>query len=78
MPLRELYFTGTFRQGAVWVALMRSGRLVHTVKVGDYLGPHLGRVQAVDQDGLDLRELKRDERGLWAEHRLRWRVGVAP
>ena len=77
-PLRELFLTGTFRQGQTWLALLRSGTVVHTLKVGDYLGPDFGRVQAVDQDGLDLRELKRDAQGRWAEQTRRWRVGAAP
>jgi len=78
LALGELFFTGTFRQGSAWVALIRSGRVVHTVKVGDYLGPDWGRVQAVDQDGLDLRELKRNGQGLWSEQLRRWAVGAAP
>lgn len=77
-PLRELFLTGTFRQGQSWVALLRSGAVVHILKVGDYLGPDFGRVQAVDQDGLDLRELKRDAQGQWGEQMRRWRVGAAP
>lgn len=76
--LRELSFTGTFRQGQTWVALVRFGGMVHTVKEGDYLGPDFGRVQAVDQDGLDLRELKRDQQGRWAEQMRRWGVGATP
>ena len=78
LALRELFLTGTFRQGQSWVALLRSGTVIHTLKVGDYLGPDHGRVQAVDQDGLDLRELKRDAQGLWVEQMRRWRVGAAP
>lgn len=78
MPLRELIFTGTLRQGAVWVALMRGRDAVHTIQVGDYLGPELGRVQRIDEDGLDLRELRRDGSGRWAEHLRHWRVGGAP
>ncbi|MEI7783036.1 MAG: pilus assembly protein PilP [Betaproteobacteria bacterium] len=78
LPLRELAFTGTFRQGPTWVALLRSGGAVHTLNVGDYLGPDLGRIQSVDQDGLDLRELKRDVQGRWSEHVRRWQVGAAP
>jgi type IV pilus assembly protein PilO len=78
LALRELSLTGTFRQGQSWVALLRSGTVIHTLKVGDYLGPDHGRVQAVDQDGLDLRELKRDPQGHWTEQTRRWRVGAAP
>ncbi len=75
-PLSELFLTGTFRQGQTWVALLRSGAVVHTLKTGDYLGPDFGRVLAVDQDGLDLRELKRDPQGQWGEQTRRWRVGA--
>ena len=78
MPLRDLVFTGTLRQGPVWLALMRGRDAVHTVKVGDYLGPDLGRVQRIDEDGLELRELRRDGGGPWTEHLRRWRVGGAP
>ncbi len=78
MPLRDLIFAGTLRQGAAWVALMRGRDAVHTVKVGDYLGPDLGRVQQIDEDGLELRELRRDGSGRWSEHLRRWRVGGAP
>lgn len=78
LALRELSLTGTFRQGQTWLALLRSGNVIHTLKVGDYLGPDHGRVRAVDQDGLDLRELKRDAQGHWTEQMRRWRVGAAP
>ena len=78
LPLRDLVFTGTLRQGPVWLALMRGRDAVHTVKVGDYLGPDLGRVQRIDEDGLELRELRRDGGGPWAEYLRRWRVGGAP
>jgi Tfp pilus assembly protein PilP len=76
--LRDLIFAGTLRQGASWLAMMRGRDAVHTVKVGDYLGPDLGRVQQIDEDGLDLRELRRDGSGRWTEHLRRWRVGGAP
>jgi Tfp pilus assembly protein PilP len=78
LPLRDLIFAGTLRQGASWLALIRGRDAVHTVKVGDYLGPDLGRVQRIDEDGLDLRELRRDGSGRWTEHLRRWRVGGAP
>jgi len=78
MALRDLVFTGTLRQGPVWLALMRGRDAVHTVKVGDYLGPDLGRVQRINEDGLELRELRRDGGGHWTEHLRRWRVGGAP
>ncbi len=78
LALRELFLTGTFRQGRVWVALMRAGPLVHTVAVGDYIGPDLGRVQGVDETGLELREIRRDASGRWVEQVRRWPVGGVP
>ena len=76
--LKELLLTGTLRQGQTWFALVRAGTAVHTLGVGDYAGMDLGRVRAVDEEGLELREIRRDESGRWAEHLLRWRVGANP
>lgn len=76
--LKELFLTGTLRQGQAWFALVRAGAVVHALGVNDYVGLDLGRVRAIDEEGLDLREIRRDESGRWAEHLLRWRVGASP
>ncbi len=76
--LRDLFLTGTLRQGLNWFALVRVGGIVHTLRVGDYVGPDLGLVRSVDEEGLDLREIGRDPSGQWVELPRRWRVGVSP
>lgn len=76
--LRDLFLTGTLRQGLNWFALVRVGGIVHTLRVGDYVGPDLGLVRSVDEEGLDLREIVRDPSGQWVELSRRWRVGVNP
>jgi Tfp pilus assembly protein PilP len=76
--LRDLFLTGTLRQGLNWFALVRVGGIVHTLQVGDYVGPDLGLVRSVDEEGLDLREIGRDPSGQWVELPRRWRVGVSP
>jgi len=76
--LRDLFFAGTLRQGPSWLALVRAGGVIHTLRVGDYVGPDLGLVRSVDEEGLELREIGRDATGQWAESLRRWRVGVSP
>jgi Tfp pilus assembly protein PilP len=76
--LRDLFLTGTLRQGKSWLALVRAGGVIHTLRVGEYVGPDLGLVRSVDEEGLDLREIGRDNSGQWVELPRRWRVGVSP
>lgn len=78
LALKDFFLTGTLKQGRVWVALLRAGSAVHTVAVGDYVGPDLGRVQSVDESGLELREIRRDPSGRWVEQVRRWPVGGSP
>lgn len=78
LPLTQFFFAGTLRQGQTWRALMRVGSVVHSVAVGDYLGPDLGRVQSVTETGLELREIRRDASGRWIEQLRRWPVGGSP
>jgi len=77
-PLQELELTGTLRQGDAWVALLRWERMLHTVRVGDTLGPQRGRVQRIAEHGLWLREVVLAEDGRWQERERLWRVGERP
>lgn len=78
LPLKDLTLSGTLRQGAVWMALVRSGAVIHSLAVGDYIGPDLGRVQRVDEAGLELREIRLNPQGQWVEQLRRWPVGGTP
>lgn len=76
--LSAFEFKGTLHQGGQWVALLRLDQRVHAVRTGDYLGPSLGRVRHIEEQGLWLRELVRDASGRWIERERQWRVGQAP
>ena len=78
LAIQELFLTGTLKRDQAWLALMRVGAVVHAVAVGDYIGPDLGRVQAVNETGLELREIRRDPSGRWVEQLRRWPVGGLP
>lgn len=76
--LRDLFLTGTLRQGSLWLALVRAGGVIHTLRQGEYAGQDLGLVRSVDEEGLELREIVRDGNGHWAESLRRWSVGTRP
>lgn len=78
LSLKDLTLSGTLKKGTVWTALVRSGAVIHSLAVGDYIGPDLGRVQQVDEAGLELREIRRNLQGQWVEQSRRWPVGGAP
>lgn len=78
LPLSAYALTGTLRQGSEWLALLQDDRMLHTVRVGDPLGPHAGRVLRIAEHGLWLREIVRDSEGRWSEHERLWRVGEKP
>lgn len=78
LPLSAYALTGTLRQGSEWLALLQDDRMLHTVRVGDSLGPHAGRVLRIAEHGLWLREIVRDSEGRWGEHERLWRVGEKP
>ncbi len=45
------------------------------VGVGSYIGPNFGKVQAIAADHLILRELWRNDQGVWAPRWLKWPLG---
>ncbi len=77
-PLSAFALTGTLRRGGEWLALLQDDRMLHTLRVGDPLGPHAGRVLRIAEHGLWLREIVRDSEGRWSEHERLWRVGEKP
>lgn len=55
--LETLRMTGTIRQGAAHVALVRApDGFVHRVSVGSYLGLNSGRITGIDDAGVTLAE----------------------
>jgi type IV pilus assembly protein PilP len=55
------------------IALLQVDRLLYSVKVGDYIGQNYGRVVAITETELTLREVVQDAAGEWVE-----RMGALP
>lgn len=71
-PLDGLDMVGTLGTGETLVALvMDPGRVVHRVRVGNYLGQSDGRIVAIREDGLEIVELVADGAGGWLERPAR-------
>lgn len=71
-PLDGLDMVGLIGAGESQVALvMDPQRVVHRVRVGQYLGQSDGRIVAIREDGLELVELIPDGSGGWLERPAR-------
>lgn len=71
-PLDGLDMVGLIGEGEAQVGLvMDPQRVVHRVRVGNYLGQSDGRIVAVREDGLELVELIPDGSGGWLERPAR-------
>lgn len=71
-PLDGLDMVGLIGLGENQVALvMDPQRVVHRVRVGNYLGQSDGRIVAIREDGLELVELIPDGSGGWLERPAR-------
>jgi type IV pilus assembly protein PilP len=67
-PLDGLDMVGTLGTGESQLALvMDPSRVVHRVRVGNYLGQSDGRIVAIREDGLEIVELVPDGSGGWLE-----------
>ena len=77
-PLSAYALAGTLERGGEWLALLQGQGMLHTVRVGDPLGPDAGRVLRIAEQGLWLREIVRDSQGRWIEQERVWRVGEQP
>lgn len=65
--LEELQLVGQMQQNGQRVALLRVQQRIHPVRVGQYVGPHAGRVLAIDAQSMTLREVYQDEGGQWQQ-----------
>lgn len=70
-PLDSLRMSGTLgpTDGDVRALVMAPDRVVHRVRVGNYLGQNEGRITAVHPDRIELVELVTDGAGGWLERR---------
>ena len=58
---------GTMQRKDGLVALLKVGTLLYQVRQGQYLGQNYGRVIAISENELRLREIAQDAAGEWIE-----------
>ena len=79
VPLDTLTMVGLLRRGNEWVALVRSGQMVHQVRRGNHMGQNYGRITAISETQITLREIAQDPAGEWVERTttLQLQLGAA-
>ena len=66
-PLDAMVMVGLLDRGGRRVALVRVNGLLYTVRVGNYLGQNYGRITAITDNQIVLREIVQDAAGEWVE-----------
>jgi type IV pilus assembly protein PilP len=66
-PLDQLTFVGTIEQAKANYALIRADNTIHRVKAGNYLGQNFGRIVAINETEVMLKESIQDSEGEWKE-----------
>jgi len=67
-PLDTLNFVGQLeRGGETWAIITSPDSLVHRVKVGNHIGKNFGKITAVMEDRIVIKELVPDGMGGWIE-----------
>lgn len=66
-PLDTMAMVGVLEQGGKRVALLRVNGRLYTVGVGDHLGQNYGRITAISESQITLREIVQDAAGEWVE-----------
>lgn len=65
--LDRLTFVGTLEQAKVNYALIKADNTIHRVKAGNYLGQNFGRIVAINETEVLLKESIQDSEGEWKE-----------
>jgi type IV pilus assembly protein PilP len=66
-PLDAVAMVGSLIKVGQPVALVRVDNLIYQARVGNYLGQNYGRITAVTETSLTLREIVQDATGEWIE-----------
>ena len=66
-PLDTVTMVGSLTKAGQPVALVRVDNLIYQVRVGNYLGQNYGRITAVTEASVVLREIVQDAAGEWTE-----------
>jgi type IV pilus assembly protein PilP len=66
-PLDSMAMVGSVSRGGRPFALLKVDNLLYQVKVGDYLGQNFGKVMAITETEVTVREVVQDSAGEWIE-----------
>ena len=66
-PLDAMTMVGSLNKAGVPTALVSVDKLLHQVGVGNYLGQNYGKIVAIGETSLRLREIVQDPGGEWIE-----------
>ena len=77
-PLDSIAMVGYLNQKGVPVALVTNSGLLYQVKVGNYLGQNYGRILAITDTGMTLREIVQDAAGEWIEKETNLQIQEGP
>ncbi|AXA93754.1 pilus assembly protein PilP [Massilia sp. YMA4] len=66
-PLDTMKMVGTLQKGGVVWGLLQIDRTLYQVRTGQHLGQNFGRITAVTEDAVTIRELVQDAAGEWVE-----------
>ncbi|MDD3529404.1 MAG: pilus assembly protein PilP [Gallionellaceae bacterium] len=75
-PLDALRMVGTLRKHgqATWAVILDPKGVLHTIQRGARIGQNHGKVTAIGEDGLEIRELIQDARGEWNESKAQMSI----
>ena len=66
-PLDVMAYVGNLQKGTKKSALVRVDKLIYQVEGGAYLGPNYGKIVAISDSEIVLREIVQDAAGEWIE-----------
>jgi type IV pilus assembly protein PilP len=70
-PLDTLKMVGTMEKSGLRVALIQMDKAVFQVRTGSYLGQNFGRVTAISEHAVSIREVVQDPAGEWVERKAK-------
>lgn len=66
-PLDTMHMVGSMAKEGRRHAILKVDNLLYYVKAGDYIGQNFGRILAIDEAEIKLREIIQDPSGEWVE-----------
>ena len=66
-PLDTMAMVGSLNKAGKPTALLRVDKLLYQVQTGNYLGQNYGRITAITETAIQLREIVQDATGDWVE-----------